>query len=230
MIDSLHVFLWGKKIGTLIASKKKYGQQVCFYFDPTYAKGGLDIAPLRASLSSVAVQRSLPIYPEESKEFGGLPSFIADSLPDYWGNVVFAEWAKAHHIRSKDLTPLDRLAYIGCRGMGALEFVPPATQDLDAPFKVEISELSRFAQSALREAHDFHAIIKPAFAIESLFKVGTSAGGRRPKAIINVNLATGECYSGQVPAPADGFTPMIIKLDAHGDMPTTRIEYSYYLI
>ena len=66
--------------------------------------------------------------------------------------------------------------------------------------------------------------------IESLFKVGTSAGGRRAKAIINVNRETNECYSGQVSAPAPGFTPMIIKFDEHLDLPTTRIEYSYYLM
>ena len=67
-------------------------------------------------------------------------------------------------------------------------------------------------------------------AIESLFKVGTSAGGRRPKAVININPVNGECYSGQVPTPLAGFVPMIIKFDEHGDAPTTRIEYSYYLM
>lgn len=66
--------------------------------------------------------------------------------------------------------------------------------------------------------------------IESLFKVGTSAGGRRAKAIIHVNTETNECYLGQVSAPAPSFTPMIIKFDEHLDMPTTRIEYSYYLM
>lgn len=66
--------------------------------------------------------------------------------------------------------------------------------------------------------------------IESLFKVGTSAGGRRPKAIINLNPETGEYYSGQVAAPKPGFIPMIVKFDEHSDIPSTRIEYSYYLM
>ena len=105
MIQSLDVVLWGKKIGTLVSAKKGYGQQICFYFDSGYAKSCLDIAPLRAPVSGIAVKRGLPVYPEEGKEFGGLPSFIADSMPDHWGNVVFAEWAKAHHIRNKDLSP-----------------------------------------------------------------------------------------------------------------------------
>lgn len=230
MIQSIDVFLWGRKVGTLVSAKKGYGQQICFYFDSEYAKSGQDIAPLRAPLSGIAAQRGLPVYPEEDKEFAGLPSFIADSMPDHWGNVVFSEWAKAHHIRNKDLSPLDRLAYIGRRGMGALDFVPPTSVEMEAPFKVEIAELSKLAQMALTEAKNFHAVMSPDFVIESLFKVGTLAGGRRPKAVINVNTETGECYSGQVPAPHPGFAPMIIKFDEHGEIPATRIEYSYYLM
>ena len=149
---------------------------------------------------------------------------------DHWGNKVFNEWAKIRGISTRNLSALDRLAYIGRRGMGALEFLPPAAEDMEQPFKVEIAELYRLAQSALDEARNFRAEIQPDFLIESLFKVGTSAGGRRPKAIINLNPETGECYSGQVAAPAPGYVPMIIKFDEHSDIPTTRIEYSYYLM
>jgi serine/threonine-protein kinase HipA len=230
MIERLDVFLWQKKIGSLIASKKGYHNRICFYFNPDYLNGGYDFAPLCASLSGVAARRGLPIYPEENKIFNGLPSFISDSMPDHWGNIIFAEWAKARHIRMRDLTPLDRLAYIGRRGMGALEFLPPSSPEMEMPFKVEVAELSRLAQMALNEAKNFHAVMSPGLVIESLFKVGTSAGGRRPKAVINLNRQTGECYSGQVPAPLDGFVPMIIKFDEHGEIPTTKIEYSYYLM
>lgn len=230
MIESLDVVLWGRKIGSLVASKRGYKQLVCFYFNPEYTHMGLDPFPLRAPINGTSAQNGLPIYPEERKEFGGLPSFIADSMPDHWGNLVFAEWAKTHHLKEKDLSPLDRLAYIGRRGMGALEFAPPVSQELETPFKVEITELSRLAQMALAEAKNFHAVMSPDFIVESLFKVGTSAGGRRPKAVINVNPSTGECYSGQVPTPMPGFIPMIIKFDEHSDIPTTRIEYSYYLM
>lgn len=175
-------------------------------------------------------QRGLPVYAEDHKIFGGLPSFIADSLPDYWGNRVFNEWAKAHHIKSRDLSSLDRLAYIGRRGMGALEFIPPADEEMEKPFKVKIAGLYRLARAALNEAKGFKAEMQLDLMIESMFKVGTSAGGCRAKAIIHVNTETNECYSGQVSAPAPGFTPMIIKFDEHLDLPTTRLEYSYYLM
>ena len=230
MIRNLDVFLWGRKVGSLVAYKERYTEKHCFYFDRDFLGSGYDIAPLRASIHSVSVRNGLPVYGEDGKLFGGLPSFIADSLPDHWGNKVFNEWAKTRGISARNLSVLDRLAYIGRRGMGALEFLPPAAEDMEEPFKVEIADLYRLAQSALDEAKSFRAEIQPDFLIESLFKVGTSAGGRRPKAIINLNPETGECYSGQVAAPAPGYVPMIIKFDEHSDIPTTRIEYSYYLM
>jgi serine/threonine-protein kinase HipA len=230
MINNLDVYLWGNKVGSLVAYRDRYSEKSCFYFDSTFLARNLDIAPLRASIKSVSAQNRLPIYAEEDKMFGGMPSFIADSLPDNWGNKVFAEWAKANSIRSHDITSLDRLAYIGRRGMGALEFIPPAAAEMESPFKVNITELYRLAQSALTEAKSFNASLSSDIMIQSLFKVGTSAGGRHPKAIINVNFDTMECYSGQVAAPAPGFTPTIIKFDEHGDVPMTRIEYSYYLM
>ncbi len=125
MIETLDVVLWGQKVGTLISTKTGYKNRICFYFDPAFVSGGYDIAPLRASIKGMAAKSSLPVYPDDDKLFGGLPSFIADSLPDHWGHSVFHAWAQAHHIAQRKLTSLDRLAYIGRRGMGALEFVPP---------------------------------------------------------------------------------------------------------
>ena len=230
MIQNLDVYLWNQKVGSLVTYKERYSEKICFYFDRAFLASGYDIAPLRASVNSVSVKNGLPVYAEAEKLFGGLPSFIADSLPDHWGNRVFNEWAKSHNISTRNLSALDRLAYIGRRGMGALEFLPPAAEEMEQPFKVEIAELYKLAQSALNEAKNFKAEAYPDLLIESLFKVGTSAGGRRPKAIINLNKETNECYSGQVAAPMDGFVPMIIKFDEYSDVPTTRIEYSYYLM
>ena len=230
MIQNLDVFLWNRKVGSLVTYKERYTEKICFYFDHGFLKYGYDIAPLRASINSSSVKNGLPIFAETEKIFGGLPSFIADSLPDHWGNKIFNEWAKIHNIRTRSLSALDRLAYIGRRGMGALEFLPPAAEDMERPIRVEISELYKLAYSALKEAKSFKTEANPDLLIESLFKVGTSAGGRRPKAIININMDTKECYSGQVPTPMDGFVPMIIKFDEHSDVPTTRTEYSYYLM
>lgn len=230
MIPSINVILWGKTVGTLIETGTGRNRQICFYFDPDFVRSGLDIAPLRASIKGVVAQKGMPVYPEKDRLFGGLPSFIADSMPDNWGHLVFSQWAKAHNISMKNITALDRLAYIGRRGMGALEFVPPTSAEMETSFKVEIDQLSGLAQTMLKQAKDFKTQLSPDLIVESLFRVGTSAGGRRPKALINVNIESGECYSGQVATELPGFTPMIIKFDEHIDLPTTRIEYAYYLM
>ncbi len=88
MIESLDVILWDKKVGTLVANREGHRSKACFYFDSDYVRDGYDIAPLRAPVKGVAAQRGLPVYPDEERLFGGLPSFIADSLPDHWGNTV----------------------------------------------------------------------------------------------------------------------------------------------
>lgn len=230
MIETLDVMLWDRKVGTLISAKTGYKNRICFYFDPAFVNGGYDIAPLRASIKGMAAKSTLPVYPDDDKLFGGLPSFIADSLPDHWGHSVFHAWAQAHHIAQRKLTSLDRLAYIGRRGMGALEFVPPVSTEMEQPFKIEIEELHAFSKQVLDEAKNMHASLSHDFVIENLFRVGTSAGGRRPKAVINVNADKTEFFSGQVPAPLPGFIPAIIKFDEHSDIPSTRIEYSYYLM
>lgn len=214
-------------MGTLIAVKDKYTEKYCFYFDKAFPKLGWDISPLRASIKRVALT---PIYGESNKAFSYLPSFIADSLPDRWGDQVFARWAAAREIPQKELSPLDRLAYIGLRGMGALEFVPSSAKEMEEPFRIELGMLHQLSKSALEMAGSFKANIYDNIMLESLFKVGTSAGGKRPKAIINYNPSSGVCYSGQVAAPEEGCIPMIIKFDEHSDVPTTRIEYAYWLM
>lgn len=230
MIPSINVMMWGRKVGSLVEVGTGRNRKICFYFDPSYVRGGLDIAPLRAPLKGIAAQKGLPIYPDSERLFGGLPSFVADSLPDSWGHLVFSRWANEHNISLKHITALDRLAYTGCRGMGAMEFMPSISPEMETSFKVEIEQLSALAQTVLAQAKNLKAELSNGFVVESLFRVGTSAGGRRPKALINVNLATGECFSGQVATEQPGFTPMIIKFDERTGLPTTRIEYAYYLM
>jgi len=54
--------------------------------------------------------------------FQGLPPMIADSLPDTFGNIIFQEWLTARGIQK--VTPLEQLAYVANRGIGAIEYRP----------------------------------------------------------------------------------------------------------
>ena len=135
---------------------------------------------------------------------------VADSLPDAFGNALTNAYLANEGVRAEDITPLDRLAYLGTRGMGALEFHPgrgPRTRKSTA---IQLSELVVAARSAL--AGEIVSEGGTTDAIKHLIAVGTSAGGARAKAVVALNPGTGELRSGQVPVDP-GFEPWLLKLD-----------------
>jgi len=160
-----------------------------------------------------------------------LPAMIADSLPDDFGNALTTAYLANEGVQPEDITPLDRLAYLGSRGMGALEFRPgrgPRTRKSTA---IDLSELVVAARSAL--AGDIASESGTTDAIKHLIAVGTSAGGARAKAVVALNPKTGELRSGQVPVD-HGFEPWLLKLDgvnANSDLGVSgyfgRIEFAY---
>lgn len=231
MIEHLEVRLWGRVVGVLASYVERYRDKALFYFDSEFLDSGYDIFPLRAPLSMLSLRKGAPVFPDDGKLFCGLPSFIADSLPDSWGERVFNRWAQANGIKSRHVTVLDRLAYTGRRGMGALEYYPPTAEDLERSARVEIRQLyehSARIYSALETAEQ-PVTIKDMLT-DILYRVGMSAGGKHPKAVININADSDECYSGQVAPPDDSFVPCIIKFDEDDDVPFTRLEYSYCLM
>ena len=61
MIRNLDVFLWNRKVGSLVTYKENYAEKICFYFDRDFICSGYDIAPLRASITSISVKNGLPV-------------------------------------------------------------------------------------------------------------------------------------------------------------------------
>lgn len=139
----------------------------------------------------------LPIFGQEGKLYQCLPTFIADSLPDSWGNELFDLWRIQNKLSVADVTPLEKLSFIGKRGMGALEFEPVIERNLTAD-KVDIKSLYELAQKIAIDRES--AVIGPDedLTLKSLIQVGTSAGGRQPKVIIAINQENGEIRSGQI--------------------------------
>ena len=123
-------------------------------------------------------------------------SFIADSLPDAWGNQLFDQWRKENHLSERSVTPLEKLAFIGKRGMGALEFVPEIDRGMMTD-KIDIKALADLAEKIAIERENVKILPDDSLTLQSLISVGTSAGGRQPKGIIAINKKTGEIRSGQ---------------------------------
>ena len=224
----VQVNLWDKNVG-LLSWDDKRGCSV-FQFDQDFMQYGWNIAPLVAPLDSVYVQRTFPMSGNREKLYAGLPEFIADSLPDHWGNVVFQKWMEANHLQSKMVNAVDRLSFIGKRAMGALEFQPAHIQE-DASVNIELASLYELANKIFLDRQDVNIDMSNSLIMEDLYKVGTSAGGQRPKAIIGMDEATGIIRSGQADLPSN-FKHYILKFDTSrkNELPFTRVEMAYYLM
>lgn len=224
----VEVKLWNKTVGLLSWNANK-GCSV-FQFDHAFLQSGLNIAPLVAPIESSIVQEGFPIFGNKERLYCGLPEFISDSLPDHWGNVVFQKWIEAHNLRQSDINAVDRLSFIGRRAMGALEFYPPHIEE-DASVNIELSSLYDLADKIFCDRQDIAIDANNGFIIEDLYKVGTSAGGQRPKAIIAINEETGVIRSGQADLPPS-FTHYILKFDTNkpSDFPFSRVEMAYWLM
>jgi serine/threonine-protein kinase HipA len=184
-----------------------------------------DISPFLASPKNRSYL--LPIYGDERPLYQGLPPFIADSLPDSWGNTLFDRWVKDNKIPRNRVTPLYKLMFIGTRGMGALEYEPYA-EDLLHSCEIDIKSLYDMSLKVLEDRGNMFFNTHEEMTLQTLLAVGTSAGGRQMKAIIAINAETGEIRSGQTDK-LDGFDYYILKF---GDksMPIAEIETAYYNI
>lgn len=224
----IQVKLWDKNVGLLSWDDNK-GCSV-FQFDKDFMQYGWNIAPLIAPLDSAYVQKSFPMSGNKEKLYGGLPEFIADSLPDYWGNIVFQKWMEANHLLPKSVNAVDRLSFIGKRAMGALEFQPAHIQE-DASINIELSSLYELANRLFLDRQDVNIDMSNNLIMEDLYKVGTSAGGQRPKAIIGMDEETGIIRSGQADLPPN-FNHYILKFDTskRNELPITKVEMAYYLM
>ena len=223
------VVLWGKTVGYLSWDKSNWRTETSvFQFDRDFLTLGWDISPIRLSISSKIARSGISIRGGNPKDvFGGLPPVFADSLPDHWGNFLFRSWAKEHRVSIKDVSSVDYLSFIGKRGMGALEYLPAAIEDEEVPFDVDVTRLYEFAKSVLDERNDVRFSTDRELLWQDLIKLGTSPGGKRPKALIAMNEREQSIKSGQVLLPP-GYEYYVLKYDNENDLyPYARIEYAY---
>lgn len=222
MDNNIKVTIWGKEVGRLTWDSRR--KRAVFEYAPNFLKGNLDIAPLTASIHNPRYR--LPFYGEPNNNiFFGLPAFISDSLPGRWGDTVFSAWASANGLNEDKLTSVDKLSFIGKRGMGALEF-EPAQNIGDKDSNLALDQLYRKAQEILLKREET-VIAGQDLTLENLYEVGTSAGGQHTKAVIARNNITGEIRSGQIMLPSE-YTYYILKFVEKDYYPLTKVEMVYY--
>jgi serine/threonine-protein kinase HipA len=237
-VDTAIVKLWGKTAGAVSwLDDRGYG---VFEYDPDFLKSGLDVSPVHMSLDDARKGDGKFTFPALNKDtFLGLPGMLADALPDKFGNAIIDTWLARQGRDSAGFSPVERLCYIGKRGLGALEFSPATIDKYDASVPVEISELVMLAQQIIQERKTLDVRLGDsekdnAEAIMDILRVGTSAGGARPKAVIAMD-ANGNVRSGQTSAPP-GYDYWIVKFDGVTDLELGepkgfgRLEYAYHLM
>lgn len=221
MRHSVKVILWGEEIGRLISDPAS--QTSYFYFNDKISDTARKAFPI--GFSQAMFESRIPVPGEARPPYNGVPPFISDSLPDAWGNELFEQWRIANHLSSRRVTACDKLAFIGTRGMGALEFRPEEHLGLkDA--SLDIGSLARVADMILREREDAVIGADDELSMKALIAVGSSIGGRQAKALLAIDRATGAIRSGQI-AGLPGHDYHILKFNVP-DRDTAEIEHCYY--
>ncbi|HRX69208.1 MAG TPA: type II toxin-antitoxin system HipA family toxin [Tenuifilaceae bacterium] len=239
MVDYAIVKIWDTLVGAVVWDSKR--SLADFQYDKKFLEKKWDISPIKMPISNgdriYSFPELLPSKENTENTFKGLPGLLADSLPDKYGNLLIDKWLAQNGRAPESMNPIEKLCFIGTRGMGALEFEPSQIKASKNTFSIEIKSLVEIAQKILSNREGFEAKLKPdeQQAMEQILKIGTSAGGARPKALIAFNENTKEVRSGQTKVPI-GFSHWLLKLDgvsgvqfgdSHG---WGRIEYAYHLM
>jgi serine/threonine-protein kinase HipA len=223
----IEVRAWNRTVGALVASPRS--RAYAFEYDPSWRRTAIELSPALMPVNGPTRVYTFPGLSE--KTFQYLPPMIADALPDRFGNAVVDAYLAREGVARNQITPLDRLAYLGSRGLGALEFRPDVAPHSPAPTGLDLADLITSARAAIEGSLASEA--ESEASLRRIIDVGTSAGGARAKAIVNLNIDTMELRSGHLP-PEPGFEPWLLKFDGVGSDEQVhetgnfgRVEYAY---
>lgn len=229
-VKVIEVYIFGHLVGA-VALDTKFAFY-SFAFDPKFAKLNIDLAPLQMPIKKTTTPMIFTNLPEAT--YKRLPAMLADALPDDFGNALVERYMADQGIPRDKITALDRLAYMGNRSMGALEFKPQHGPRRTTSTAIKMGDLVQQARNVLDGS--FHSEDETSSTLRNIIEVGTSAGGARAKAVIAINPQTDEIRSGQATIP-ENFEHWLLKFDGIGkdselgaSSDYGRIEYAYSLM
>ena len=200
-VKCIEVSLWGRHVGTIAP---KTATHYRFEYDADFLHSGLEIAPFELPLG----RGEFSFTDRPASTFYGLPAVFADSLPDSFGNSVIDAWMERQNVMKSSVTALDRLAYVGSRAIGALEYAPQRGPHRDSYLAIRMKNVVEQSRHVL--GRRIERMSGPD-ALKEIFRVGTSAGGAQSKAVVGWNPQTD-----QFCIPCDnmpeGFEHWIVKI------------------
>ncbi|MCV9385286.1 type II toxin-antitoxin system HipA family toxin [Reichenbachiella ulvae] len=230
MIKTAEVWIWETFVGAIHWDEKR--QLARFQYDSKFQEKGWDLSPFKMPISQGIRTYEFPELRkgENSQDdtYRGLPGLFADCLPDRFGTQLMDIWQE----RNGKMNSIEQLCFIGNRGMGALEYRPADDKNDDSNAILEIDRLVEVGHMAL---HRMSLNAREEEFLEQWIRIGTSAGGARPKAVIAYNERTGEIKTGHG-AMDPSFEPWLIKFDGVSgaqfgeSLGWGQVEYAYYLM
>lgn len=227
--------IWGIDVGGVIWDKDK--NLAVFEFDKNFPNHNIDLSPIAMPLTDVLNGERIYSFPTLNTEtFHKLPGMLADSLPDKFGNQLIDMWLAQKGRSADGFSPIERLCYVGSRGMGALEYSPTIHEKADQE-DIQLAELVEVASEVMAQKET----LKTSFntdkekVLTQIITIGTSAGGMRPKAIVAINKYDKTIRSGYLDLN-DDYEHWILKFDGIQDkilgdtQGYGRIEFVYSLM
>ncbi len=221
--EIINVNLFGQEIGRIGLQENE--KRSSFQYNPNYLQNQelQNIFPRTGIIKGTEYVQLFSQFDGET--FKGLPPQFADSLPDLFGSKIFKAWLDSQE--QKNISVLEQLAYVGNRGMGAIEYSPvvelPKNANIDLSEIIEVlKEVLDLKKSRKQKNLDHQALL-------NIFKIGSSAGGARPKIIISEHKQNGKVIPGDLEYSND-YHHYLVKLaiDEEIGYPREIVEYCYY--
>lgn len=224
--EIIGVFCFNNEIGRLGFDENQ--NKSSFQYNPEFLKSNqyLQLFPQTGIIKRIPQTQLFSQF--NSETFRGLPPMISDSLPDMFGNIIFKKWLETSNKNFKQISVIEQLAYVADRGMGALEYRPAKVIPQTAT--IDLNEIIHVLKEVLKTKQETNAPALNHETLLNIFKIGSSAGGARPKILISKNIQTGEIIPGDINYSAD-YEHYLIKLSIDDELGYSRevIEYAYYL-
>ena len=223
--EIINVNIFGQEIGRLGISEDE--TRSSFQFNPDYLSSN-SLQNIFPSTGIIKRTDYVQLFNQfDGETFKGIPPQFADSLPDVFGSIIFKAWLDSKNKGS--ISVLEQLAYVGNRGMGALEFSPVV--ELPKNAAIDLDEVIEILKDVLDLKRSTKQKNLNSDSLVNIFKIGSSAGGARPKILISEHKDSGEIIPGDVEY-SNEYNHHLIKIatEDDGGYPREVVEYCYYLI
>jgi serine/threonine-protein kinase HipA len=195
---------WGERWP--LATLADNGRTILFEYTAEAMRQQLELSPRMLELN-VSAYEDFPVHQMR------LPGLVADSLPDGWGLLLMDRAFRRAGLQS--VSPLDRLAFIGDRAMGALSY-EPADPDTLPDEDVKLLDVAKQVQMVVDGAD--------AEVLRRLMLLGGSPHGARPKALVYYDPASGVMRTQAL----DTEEPWLVKFPANGEhKDACALEHAY---